>query len=108
MTLFAADDSATRARLVTACPSTLRLIEDAAGPQAFHFAMLERVARMCKEYLVHFHTDYQSFPFARSNSHITLGNVAQKNADTVTAEIATTDTPLIHGPLRAEPLCPLP
>jgi hypothetical protein len=71
--------------------------------------MLERVARMCKEFdLVHFHTDYQSFPFARSNSHITLGNVAQKNANTVTAEIASTDTPLIHGPPRAEPLCPLP
>jgi glycosyltransferase involved in cell wall biosynthesis len=66
VTLFASGDSATRARLVAACPSSLRLIEDTADPQAFHFAMLEQVVRMSAEFdIVHFHTDYQSFPFAR-------------------------------------------
>jgi glycosyltransferase involved in cell wall biosynthesis len=66
VTLFASGDSTTRARLVEACPNALRLIEDTADPQAFHVAMLERVVRMSTEFdLVHFHTDYQGFPFAR-------------------------------------------
>jgi glycosyltransferase involved in cell wall biosynthesis len=66
VTLFASGDSVTRARLVAASPVALRCIEDTADPQAFHFAMLERVVRMSSEFdVVHFHTDYQSFPFAR-------------------------------------------
>ncbi len=74
VTLFASGDSKTRARLIEACPTALRLIEDTADPQAFHFAMLERVVRMSNEFdVVHFHTDYQGFPFARrlACSHIT-------------------------------------
>ncbi|GLU32017.1 glycosyltransferase family 4 protein [Trinickia caryophylli] len=74
VTLFASGDSSTRGRLVKACPSALRLIEDTADPQAFHFAMLEQVVHMSAEFdVVHFHTDYQSFPFARrlSSAHLT-------------------------------------
>jgi glycosyltransferase involved in cell wall biosynthesis len=66
VTLFASGDSVTRARLIAASPLALRCIEDTADPQAFHFAMLERVVRMSPTFdIVHFHTDYLSFPFAR-------------------------------------------
>ncbi len=66
VTLFASADSVTRARLAPSAPCALRLIEDTADPQAFHFAMLEQVVRRSDEFdLVHFHTDYQGFPFAR-------------------------------------------
>jgi glycosyltransferase involved in cell wall biosynthesis len=66
VTLFASADSVTRARLVPGCPCALRLVEDTADPQAFHFAMLEQVVRRSTEFdIVHFHTDYHSFPFAR-------------------------------------------
>ena len=66
VTLFASGDSMTRARLVAASPTAIRCIEDTADPQAFHFTMLERVVRMSSTFdIVHFHTDYQSFPFAR-------------------------------------------
>lgn len=74
VTLFASADSVTRASLVPACPSALRLIEDTADPQAFHFAMLEQVVRRSDEFdVVHFHTDYQGFPFARrlACAHVT-------------------------------------
>ena len=66
VTLFASGDSRTRARLVSGSDCAIRLIEDTADPQAFHFAMLEEVVRRADEFdIVHFHTDYQSFPFAR-------------------------------------------
>jgi glycosyltransferase involved in cell wall biosynthesis len=66
ITLFASADSVTRAQLVAGSPCALRLIEDTADPQAFHFAMLEHLVRRANEFdIVHFHTDYQSFPFAR-------------------------------------------
>jgi glycosyltransferase involved in cell wall biosynthesis len=66
VTLFASGDSTTAARLVACCPCAVRLVEDTADPQAFHFAMLERVVRQAGEFdLVHFHTDYMHFPFAR-------------------------------------------
>lgn len=67
VTLFASGDSVTRARLIAASPVALRCIEDTADPQAFHFAMLERVVRMSPTFdIVHFHTDYPSFPFAQA------------------------------------------
>jgi glycosyltransferase involved in cell wall biosynthesis len=66
VTLFASGDSTTRARLVAACPCSLRHIEDTADPQAFHFAMLEKVVRRSGDFdLIHFHVDYQHFPFSR-------------------------------------------
>jgi len=66
VTLFASGDSRTSAKLVASSPYAIRLVEDTADPQAFHFAMLEDVvARSAQFDIVHFHTDYQSFPFAR-------------------------------------------
>jgi glycosyltransferase involved in cell wall biosynthesis len=74
VTLFASGDSVTTARHVATCERALRDIEQSSDPQAFHFAMLEQVVRRSREFdLVHFHTDYQSFPFARrlSCAHVT-------------------------------------
>lgn len=74
VTLFASADSVTRARLAPSSPCAVRLIEDTADPQAFHFAMLEEVVRRSSEFdVVHFHTDYQGFPFARrlACAHVT-------------------------------------
>jgi len=66
VTLFASADSHTSAKLVAGSDCAVRLVEDTADPQAFHFAMLEDVVAASKQFdIVHFHTDYQSFPFAR-------------------------------------------
>ena len=66
VTLFASGDSVTRGRLVSVFPRPLREIEHTADPQAFHVAMLEQVVRQSGQFdIVHFHTDYASFPFAR-------------------------------------------
>ncbi|MFL9966864.1 glycosyltransferase family 4 protein [Paraburkholderia sediminicola] len=43
-----------------------RLIEDTVDPQAWHFAMLERVVRQSAEFdPVHYHVEYLHFPFSR-------------------------------------------
>ncbi|VXB39142.1 Glycosyl transferase [Burkholderia sp. 8Y] len=66
VTLFASADSRTSAKLIAGSDCAVRLVEDTADPQAFHFAMLEDVVVASKHFdIVHFHTDYQSFPFAR-------------------------------------------
>ncbi|SEJ16942.1 glycosyltransferase family 4 protein [Paraburkholderia diazotrophica] len=66
VTLFASGDSITGADLVSVYPRPLREIENTADPQAFHVAMLEQVVHRSDEFdIVHFHTDYASFPFAR-------------------------------------------
>jgi glycosyltransferase involved in cell wall biosynthesis len=66
VTLFASGDSLTQARLVSVYPRPLREIENTADPQAFHVAMLEQVVRRSADFdIVHFHTDYTSFPFGR-------------------------------------------
>jgi glycosyltransferase involved in cell wall biosynthesis len=52
----------------------VRLVEDTADPQAFHFAMLEDVTRASDAFdIVHFHTDYMGFPYTRRlfTAHVT-------------------------------------
>ncbi|MEX3897809.1 glycosyltransferase family 4 protein [Paraburkholderia sp. BR10954] len=66
VTLFASGDSLTRAHLVSVYPRPLRELENTADPQAFHVAMLERVVQRSADFdIVHFYTDYTSFPFGR-------------------------------------------
>jgi glycosyltransferase involved in cell wall biosynthesis len=66
VTLFASGDSTTSARLIAACPCSLRLLEDMTDRQAWHFAMLEKVVRQSAEFdLIHYHVDYLHFPFSR-------------------------------------------
>jgi glycosyltransferase involved in cell wall biosynthesis len=66
VTLFASGDSVTRARLVAACPRSLRLDPGCVDPLAHHLVLLEEVFRRVDDFdVVHFHVDYLCFPFIR-------------------------------------------
>lgn len=66
VTLYAAADSKTQARLVGICPSALRLDKTCIDPYAHHIRMLEYVMRDINEFdIVHFHIDYLHFPLSR-------------------------------------------
>ncbi|NLE88461.1 MAG: glycosyltransferase family 4 protein [Myxococcales bacterium] len=66
VTLFASGDSQTSAELVPCCREALRLDASCIDPHAHHMLMLERVAQRADEFdVIHFHTDYFSFPLGR-------------------------------------------
>jgi glycosyltransferase involved in cell wall biosynthesis len=66
VTLFASGDSETNARLVAACPRSLRLDKRYQGQMAHHFVMLESVFQRASEFdIIHFHVDYLHFPLSR-------------------------------------------
>ena len=66
VTLFASGDSETNARLLAACPRSLRLDEHCQNQMAHHFVMLERVFQRADEFdIIHFHVDYLHFPLSR-------------------------------------------
>ena len=74
VTLFASGDSETNARLVAACPRSLRLDKRYQGQMAHHFVMLERVFQRAGEFdIIHFHVDYLHFPLSRREAvtHVT-------------------------------------
>ncbi|RMG69872.1 MAG: glycosyltransferase family 4 protein [Nitrospirae bacterium] len=67
VTLFASADSETSARLISVCPSALRLSRDVIDPLAHHVLMLEKVIQHINEFdIIHFHIDYIHFPLVRS------------------------------------------
>jgi glycosyltransferase involved in cell wall biosynthesis len=66
VTLFASGDSVTRARLVAACPRSLRLDPGCVDPLAHHLVLIEEVFRRVDDFdVVHFHIDYLHFPVTR-------------------------------------------
>src|SRR6478672_3845262 len=66
VTLFASGDSVTKARLVAACRSSLRLDKRCVDKLAHHIRLLELVAREADRFdLLHFHIDYLHFPLSR-------------------------------------------
>jgi glycosyltransferase involved in cell wall biosynthesis len=66
VTLFASGDSETAARLIPACPSSLRLEKGCIDQLAHHYIMLEDVMEHAKEFdIIHFHVDYLHFPLSR-------------------------------------------
>jgi glycosyltransferase involved in cell wall biosynthesis len=66
VTLFASGDSQTKARLVAACPRSLRLDPECIDQLAHHIVMLERVQQRADEFdVIHFHVDYLHFPLTR-------------------------------------------
>jgi glycosyltransferase involved in cell wall biosynthesis len=66
VTLFASGDSETAARLVPACPTSLRLNRECIDQMAHHYVMLQEVMDRAEEFdLVHFHVDYLHFPLSR-------------------------------------------
>lgn len=71
VTLFAAEDSRTSARLVPGCQGSLR-VQGLTREQelACHYVMLERVAREAEQFdLIHFHIDYLHFPVSRREGY---------------------------------------
>src|SRR5512132_4645912 len=65
VTLFASGDSITAARLVAACPESLRLNEQCIDRLAHHFVMLDDVIRQADSFdIVHYHIDYLHFPLS--------------------------------------------
>src|SRR5262249_22187423 len=66
VTLFASGDSETEARLVAACPRSLRLAKRCQDQMAHHLVMLEHVFQRAAQFdIVHFHVDYLHFPLSR-------------------------------------------
>jgi len=66
VTLFASGDSVTSALLVPCCKSALRLDPDSIDHLAHHVLMIETVFQQADSFdLIHFHTDYLHFPYAR-------------------------------------------
>jgi glycosyltransferase involved in cell wall biosynthesis len=66
VTLFASGDSVTRARLVAACPRSLRLDPGCVDSLAHHLVLIEEIFRRADEFdVVHFHIDYLHFPVTR-------------------------------------------
>lgn len=67
VTLFASGDSETAARLVPACPRSLRLNNHQCTDHlAHHFVMLEEVLERADQFdIIHFHIDYLHFPLSK-------------------------------------------
>ena len=66
ITLFASGDSVTAARLIPACPSSLRLDKGCIDQLAHHFVMLDEVMERADEFdIIHFHIDYLHFPLSK-------------------------------------------
>ncbi len=66
VTLYAAGDSQTKAKLVSACPRSLRLAEGCIDSLAHHFTMLAMIADEFERYdVIHFHIDYLHFLSSR-------------------------------------------
>ncbi len=69
VTLFASGDSQTAAKLVAACPRSLRQDASCTDRNVHHFLMLEQVFARASEFdVVHFHCDYLHFPWSRRHS----------------------------------------
>ena len=66
VTLFASGDSITKAKLVASVPQALRLKEECEDSLAPHIVQLQQVIESSGEFdIIHFHTDYLSFPFTQ-------------------------------------------
>jgi len=66
VTLFAAGDSVTKARLISHVDRALRLSPNVVDPLAHHFVQLQEVIERAHEFdIIHFHTDYLHFPSSR-------------------------------------------
>ncbi len=74
VTLFASGDSKTKARLVAACPRSLRLDKHCQDQMSRHLVMLEHVFERAADFdIIHFHVDYLHFPLSRRQpiTHVT-------------------------------------
>jgi glycosyltransferase involved in cell wall biosynthesis len=66
VTLFAAADSRTAARLVASCPRAMRVDPASPDATALHVIQLGEVFARARDFdLIHCHVDYPAFPFGR-------------------------------------------
>jgi len=66
VSLFASGDSVSRAHLIPACKTALRLDSNCVDPLTHHVLMLEKVFSLAENFdVIHFHTDYLHFPLSR-------------------------------------------
>jgi glycosyltransferase involved in cell wall biosynthesis len=76
VTLFAAGDSQTAARLVPVCERALRLDDRCRDPLAFHFLMMEAVVRRRDDFdIIHSHIDALGFVIGRRTGLPLLGTL---------------------------------
>jgi glycosyltransferase involved in cell wall biosynthesis len=98
VTLFASGDSETKARLVAACPRSLRLAKRCQDQMAHHYVMLENVFQRAAEFdIIHFHVDYLYFPLSRREviPHVTTLHGRLDLPDLVPLYQEFCDTPVI-------------
>jgi glycosyltransferase involved in cell wall biosynthesis len=71
VTLFASGDSVTSARLVAACPNSLRLDPNCTDKTVHHVELVDMVFERASEFdILHFHIDYLHYPlFTRTEVH---------------------------------------
>lgn len=66
VTLYASGDSTTSARLISPCPTGLRLDDYYSDPIAYHILMLGQLSREAHLYdIIHFHTVFLHYPLLR-------------------------------------------
>lgn len=97
VTLFASGDSQTSASLVSVVPQALRLVEECVDSLAPHIVLLEEVIDQAHAFdIIHFHTDYLSFPFASKllTPHLT----------TLHGRLTVPELQLIYNRYRDEPV----
>lgn len=69
VTLFAAGDSLTTARLVPVCSKALRLDPSCIDPLAHHVGLIQQVLHEKDDFdIIHFHIDYLHFPVSRGEA----------------------------------------
>lgn len=108
VTLFAAGDSITAARLVPGIPESVRLDPQRQEWMIYLTLMLDRLREMAEEFdIIHFHTDYLHFPLARAMPvpHVTTLHGRLDLPELVPLYRHFSDTPLVsisqsqRGPL---------
>jgi glycosyltransferase involved in cell wall biosynthesis len=98
VTLFASGDSVTSARLVPACPRSLRLDRACIDQMAHHMLLLELVFKEAADFdLVHFHIDYLHFALSRRQPirHVTTLHGRLDLPDLVPLYREFSDVPLV-------------
>jgi glycosyltransferase involved in cell wall biosynthesis len=109
VTLFASGDSETAARLIPACPSSLRLDKRCIDQLAHHYVLLEDVMERAEEFdIIHFHVDYLHFPLSRITGfpHVTTLHGRLDLPDLVPLYRKYREMPVVsisHG--QRKPLC---
>ncbi|HEY9677882.1 MAG TPA: glycosyltransferase family 4 protein [Drouetiella sp.] len=68
VTLFAAGDSQTQAKLVEGSPTALRAMAGYNDATAHHYMLMEKLMQRSEQFdIIHAHLDYLPFPFVRAN-----------------------------------------